>query len=138
MEEQGNALETIRSLAPLAAEKMRQILNDPKSSQYAKIQVITLILNRTYGMPESSVKLASNRQSMEESIACVRDLFRDLEEKEKEAREIDRQRKKGKEDGGEETEEGIRPGADSDGPPGADRTRGGVQGPDEAARGMDP
>lgn len=125
MEDQGNALETIRSLAPLAAEKMRQILNDPKSSQYAKIQVITLILNRTYGMPESSVKLASNRQSMEESIACVRDLFRDLEEKEKE-------------DGGEETEEGIRPGEDSDGPPGADRTRGGVQGPDEAARGMDP
>ncbi|MBR0513684.1 MAG: hypothetical protein IJK06_05460 [Clostridia bacterium] len=123
--DQENALETIRSLAPLAAEKMRQILNDPKSSQYAKIQVITLILNRTYGMPESSVKLASNRQSMEESIACVRDLFRDLEEKEKE-------------DGGEETEEGIRPGADSDGPPGADRTRGGVQGPDEAARGMDP
>lgn len=125
MEDQGNALETIRSLAPLAAEKMRQILNDPKSSQYAKIQVITLILNRTYGMPESSVKLASNRQSMEESIACVRDLFRDLEEKEKE-------------DGGEETEEGIRPGEDSDGLPGADRTRGGVQGPDEAARGMDP
>ena len=123
--DQENALETIRGLAPLAAEKMRQILNDPKSSQYAKIQVITLILNRTYGMPESSVKRASNRQSMEESIACVRDLFRDMEEKERE-------------DGGEETEEGIRAGADSDGPPGADRESGGVQGPDEATRGMDP
>ena len=42
--DQGNALETIRGLASLAAEKMRQILNDPKNSQYAKIQVIILIL----------------------------------------------------------------------------------------------
>ena len=121
--EQGNALDTIRGMAPLAAEKMRQILNDPKSSHYAKIQVITLILNRTYGMPENSVKIASNRQSMEESIACVRDLFRDLEEEEKEK---------------DEAEKGIQPGEDSDGPPGADRESGGVQGSDAAARGMDP
>ena len=71
-------MEKIRKLAPLAAEKMEQILRSDKTSVYAKIQVISLILNRTYGLPESSVKIASSQQTMETSIACIQTLFRDL------------------------------------------------------------
>ena len=66
-DQQKDALEQIKSLAPLAAEKMKSILESEKTSVYAKIQVITLILNRTYGLPESSVRLNSTQQTMEAS-----------------------------------------------------------------------
>ena len=75
---QKDALEQIKGLAPLAAEKMKNILESDKTSVYAKIQVITLILNRTYGLPESSVRLNSTQQTMEASIACIQTLFQDL------------------------------------------------------------
>ena len=77
-DQQKGALEQIKSLAPLAAEKMKSILESEKTSVYAKIQVITLILNRTYGLPESSVRLNSTQQTMETSIACIQTLFQDL------------------------------------------------------------
>ena len=80
MNESDRVLDAIRDLAPLAVEKMRGILQDPKSSHYAKIQVITLILNRTYGMPEASVKVNGGQESMEESIIRIRDMVKDLEE----------------------------------------------------------
>ena len=77
-DQQKDALEQIKCLAPLAAEKMKSILESEKTSVYAKIQVITLILNRTYGLPESSVRLNSTQQTMETSIACIQTLFQDL------------------------------------------------------------
>ncbi len=77
-DEQKNALETIKSLAPKAAAVMKEILDSKTASLYAKIQVITLILNRTYGLPESSVKVTSTQQTMEASIACIQTLFQDL------------------------------------------------------------
>ena len=66
-----DTLEKIKGLAPLAYTVMVKILNDPKASYYAKIQVITIILNRAYGLPESSVKLMTSQQSMEDSAACI-------------------------------------------------------------------
>ncbi len=75
---QKDALETIKSLAPKAAEVMGNILDSKTASLYAKIQVITLILNRTYGLPESSVKVTNTQQTMEASIACIQGLFQDL------------------------------------------------------------
>ena len=77
-DEQKNALETIKSLAPKAAAVMKEILDSKTASLYAKIQVITLILNRTYGLPESSVKVTNTQQTMEASIACIQGLFQDL------------------------------------------------------------
>ena len=71
---QDNALDTIRGMAPLAVEKMRQILSDPKSSQYAKIQVISLILNRTYGKPEGVLKLEAEERTPEESGVSIQAL----------------------------------------------------------------
>ena len=77
-DEQREAMAMIRSLAPMAAKKMKEILSSPKTSVYAKIQVITLILNRTYGLPESSLKVTNEQQSIEMSMACIHALVQDL------------------------------------------------------------
>ena len=77
-DEQREALSMIKSLAPMAAKKMKEILSNPKTSVYAKIQVITLILNRTYGLPESAIKVSGEQQTIETSIACIHALVQDL------------------------------------------------------------
>ena len=57
---------------------MDEILDSPKASYYAKIQVITQILNRTFGLPESSVKVTGPQEPIEMSVACIHALVRDL------------------------------------------------------------
>ena len=77
-EEEKEALEKVKKLAPKAADIMEEILDSPKASYYAKIQVITQILNRTYGLPESSVKVTAAPEPIEMSVACIHALVRDL------------------------------------------------------------
>ena len=66
-EEEKEAMEKIRSLAPRAAEEMENILRSKTASLYAKIQVIDIILSRTYGKPETALKLETVQQSVEAS-----------------------------------------------------------------------
>ena len=77
-EEEKEALEKIKKLSVKAADIMEEILDSPKASYYAKIQVITQILNRTYGLPESSVKVTGTPEPIEMSVACIHALVRDL------------------------------------------------------------
>ena len=65
-------LEQIKSLAPRAVEMLAKIIApDSKASPYAKLQAIDIILNRTLGKPESSVKLTTAAQSVEASEARI-------------------------------------------------------------------
>lgn len=55
--EQRDALQMIRALAPDAADKLVEILNDPKASPAVKVQCIQIILERTYGKPDAHIEL---------------------------------------------------------------------------------
>ena len=71
-EEEKEVLEKIRDLAPKAVEMLSKIIApDSKASPYAKLQAIDIILNRTLGKPESSVKLTTAAQSVEASEARI-------------------------------------------------------------------
>ena len=70
-QEEKEALEQIKELAPKAVEQLRAILDSKTASLYAKLQAIDIVLNRTYGRPEAALKLETSQQSMEESSARI-------------------------------------------------------------------
>ena len=65
--EEKDALEAIRKLAPGAAEKLKALLNSTRTPAAVKVRVCELILDRTYGKPDSSVKVTSVQQTVEQS-----------------------------------------------------------------------
>lgn len=56
--EQKDALEKIRSLCPKAVEEMEKILTSPKAGASLKLEVIKMILERTYGKPSQPVEVS--------------------------------------------------------------------------------
>ena len=60
---QREALEEIRQLAPRAAEKMADMLDDDTVPAAAKIRIMEMILDRTYGKPEAAVKLSADLEN---------------------------------------------------------------------------
>ena len=76
------ALEQIQGMARKAVKKMRKILLDPEASVYSRIQVIDMILSRTYGKPEEMVALLKNRitdEDLEESEAILRSILEEID-----------------------------------------------------------
>lgn len=55
--EQRDALQAIRELAPVAADKLAELLDDPKASPAVRVQCIQIILERTYGKPDAHIEL---------------------------------------------------------------------------------
>ena len=70
-QEEKDGLEEIRKLAPGVADKMRQMLENPKVPAVAKVRILEIILERTYGKPENSLKLVSAQQSFEAAEARI-------------------------------------------------------------------
>lgn len=68
-EEEKDALMEIRKLAPGVAEKMTEMLNSAKVPAIAKVRILEIILERTYGKPETAIKLNSDAQSNEAARA---------------------------------------------------------------------
>ena len=68
-EEEKDALQEIRKLAPGVAEKMTELLNSAKVPAIAKVRILEIILERTYGKPETAIKLNSDAQSNEAARA---------------------------------------------------------------------
>ncbi len=68
-EEEKDALMEIRKLAPGVAEKMTELLNNPRVPAIAKVRILEIILERTYGKPETAIKLNSDAQSNEAARA---------------------------------------------------------------------
>ena len=68
-EEERDALEEIRKLAPGVAAKMTELLNNPRVPAIAKVRIIEIILERTYGKPETAVRLNADIQSNETARA---------------------------------------------------------------------
>ena len=68
-EEEKDALEEIRKLAPGVAAKMQEMLNAPKVPAIAKVRILEIILERTYGKPETAIRLNNEAQSAEAARA---------------------------------------------------------------------
>ena len=70
-EQEKEALERIRSLAPEVAGYMRQMLDNPRTPAIAKVRILEIILERTYGKAENAIKLTTAQQSVEASEARI-------------------------------------------------------------------
>lgn len=75
-QEQKDALQQIRDLAPRAAEEMQRILDDPDSPQALKLRVAEMVFDRAFGKPRQEVEMQSTVLSAEAKA----DLDRLLEE----------------------------------------------------------
>ena len=68
-QEELDALEEIRKLAPGVAAKMTELLNAPKVPAIAKVRILEIILERTYGKAETALKVNADVQSNEAARA---------------------------------------------------------------------
>ncbi len=73
-EEEKEALAKIKSLAPDVADYMVMMLKNPRCPAVAKVRILEIILERTYGKPESSVKVTNTAQSIEAAEARIQTL----------------------------------------------------------------
>ena len=58
-QEQKDALEQIRAMAPEAVAQLRKMINDPKTRADARIRAIEIVLERTYGKAVAAVSITS-------------------------------------------------------------------------------
>ena len=67
-------MEEIRELAPEVVRQMGNMLSNTKTSPMVKVKIMEMILERTYGKPEASIKLSNAQQNVEaaqERIAAI-------------------------------------------------------------------
>ena len=65
--EEKDALEAIRRLVPDAAEKLSELLESAWTPVAVKVRICELIFDRAFGRPNSSVKVTSVQQTVEQS-----------------------------------------------------------------------
>ena len=68
-EEEKDALAEIRKLAPGVADRMVALLDSPRVPAIAKVRILEIILERTYGKAETAIKLNSDAQTAEAARA---------------------------------------------------------------------
>lgn len=64
-QEQKDALQQIRDLAPRAAEEMQRILDDPRAPQALKLRVAEVVFDRAFGKPRQEVEMKTTALSDE-------------------------------------------------------------------------
>lgn len=70
-QEELDALEEIKKLAPGVAAKMTELLDNARVPAIAKVRILEIILERTYGKPETALKLTTAQQSVEAAQARI-------------------------------------------------------------------
>lgn len=77
-EAEKDALAEIRSLAADVPEKLRALLNGPKTPATVKLKAIELILDRTYGKPDSTVRVETpDYSALDTAFALLEDRRRE-------------------------------------------------------------
>ena len=69
-----DSLEEIRGMTPDVVAKMQEMLGNPKIPAAVKVRIMEIVLDRTYGKPEASIKLTNTQQNVEaaqERIAAI-------------------------------------------------------------------
>ena len=74
-QEELDALEEIRKLAPGVAAKMKEMLEAPRVPAVAKVRILEIILERTFGKVESAVKVTNTQESVEAAQAELEAIF---------------------------------------------------------------
>ena len=72
--ERVDSLDEIRSLTPEVVRQMGDMLSKDKVPPMVKVRIMEIILERTYGKPETSIKLTNAQQNVEaaqERIAAI-------------------------------------------------------------------
>jgi hypothetical protein len=70
-----NSLDEIRDLAPEVVRQMGEMLGNAKVPAMVKVRIMEMILERTYGKPEASVRLTSAQQNVEAAQARLEAIF---------------------------------------------------------------
>ena len=74
MDENMDSLSEIRRLTPEVVDMMGEMLRNAKTPAVVKVRIMEIILERTYGKPETSIKLTNAQQNVEaaqERIAAI-------------------------------------------------------------------
>ena len=74
MDERIDSLDEIRGLAPDVVQMMGDMLHSSKVPAVVKVRIMEMVLERTYGKPEASIRLTSAQQNVEaaqERIAAI-------------------------------------------------------------------
>ena len=74
-------LEQLKQLTPLALEKMKGMLENDRVAALAKVRIIEIILERTFGKVENPVKVTNAQESIEQAQAELDAIFASYEEK---------------------------------------------------------
>lgn len=74
-------LSQLKALTPLALQKMEAMLNNDHIAALAKVRLIEIILERTFGKVESAVKVTSAQESVEAAQAELEAIFASFSEK---------------------------------------------------------
>ncbi len=75
MADRMDSLDEIRSLAPEVAEQMTNLLRNPNTSPMVKVRIMEIILERTYGKAETSIKLTNAQQNVEAAQERLEAIF---------------------------------------------------------------
>ena len=74
MADRMDSLDEIRELAPEVVRQMDEMLRKDKVPPMVKVRIMEIILERTYGKPETSIKLTNaqhNVEAAQERIAAI-------------------------------------------------------------------
>ena len=67
-QEQQDALEAIRALAPQAPAVLMDVMTNPSAPPAARLKAVEMILDRTYGKPDMAVKVEDPKNDVLASI----------------------------------------------------------------------
>ena len=73
-------LEQLKKLTPLALQKMEQMLTNDRVAALAKVRIIEIILERTFGKVENPVKVTNAQESIEQAQAELDAIFASYED----------------------------------------------------------
>ena len=75
MDDRMDSLNEIRGLAPEVVNQMERMLHDDRTPAMVKVRIMEIILERTYGRPEASIKLTTAQQNVEAAQARLEAIF---------------------------------------------------------------
>ena len=73
-----NLIEAVRQFGPQAFEKMCEMIKNDKTPAVARVQLIQMVLEYAIGKPESSIKLTTSQQSIENAKSRIEEIVKGI------------------------------------------------------------
>ena len=68
----------IGDMGPQAVDSIREMLKNPTTPTNAKVQLIDIILERTMGKPEESLKIVTAKENVEAAEERIAEIIRQI------------------------------------------------------------